>query len=75
MEIKNCLIADAREISSLYESARNLQIHRKMVVWASFEDTFIINEIKEERQWKIVSKNVIVCNWEINLKTKKFGVR
>lgn len=71
MEIKNCLMTDVKEILSLYEAARNLQIQRKMVVWPSFEDSFIISEIKEERQWKIVSDNLIACNWAITFKDKE----
>ena len=41
MEIKNCLMSDANEILSLYEAARNLQTQRKMVIWPSFEKSFI----------------------------------
>lgn len=71
MEIKNCLITDLKEISSLYEAARNLQTQRKMVVWPSFEDSFLINEIEEKRQWKIVLDNVIACNWAITFEDKE----
>jgi len=71
MEIKNCLTTDVIEILSLYEAARNLQIQRKMVVWPSFEDTFLINEIREKRQWKIVFESVIACNWTITFEDKE----
>lgn len=73
MEIKNCLLTDAREILLLYEAARDLQTQRKMVVWPSFEKRFIENEIKEERQWKLVADNteLIACNWAISFEDKE----
>ena len=71
MEIKNCVLTDTNEILSLYEAAKNLQTQRKMVVWPSFEKSFIENEINEERQWKIIIDNVIVCNWTIAFEDKE----
>nr|WP_068888128.1 GNAT family N-acetyltransferase [Pedobacter panaciterrae] len=71
MEIKNCLITDVVEILSLYEAARNLQIQREMVVWPTFENSFIENEINENRQWKIVEGNLIACNWAITFEDKE----
>lgn len=71
MEIKNCMLTDTNEILSLYEAAKNLQTQRKMVVWPSFEKSFIENEINEERQWKIIIDNVIVCNWTIAFEDKE----
>jgi len=71
MEIKKCVLADANEILLLYEAARNLQTQRQMVVWPSFERSFIENEINEGRQWKIVIDNVIVCNWAITFEDKE----
>lgn len=47
MEIKNCLLTDTDEILSLYEAARNLQTQRQMVVWPTFENSFIDREITE----------------------------
>jgi GNAT superfamily N-acetyltransferase len=71
MEIKNCLKTDVNEILSLYEAARNLQIQREMVVWPAFESSFIENEIKENRQWKMVENNLIACNWAITFEDKE----
>lgn len=71
MEIKNCLITDVAEIQSLYEAARSLQIQREMVVWPVFENTFIQNEITENRQWKILQDNLIACNWVITFEDKE----
>lgn len=71
MEIKNCLMIDTNEILSIYQAARNLQIDRKMVVWPFFEDTFIKNEIREKRQWKIILDHQIACNWAITFEDKE----
>jgi len=71
MEIKNCLLTDTNEILSLYEAARNLQTQRKMVVWPSFDRSFIENEINQERQWKIIIEDIIACNWAITFEDKE----
>lgn len=71
MEIKTCLLTDTDEILKLYEAARNLQTQRKMVVWPSFEKSFIENEISEERQWKIIIDDVIACNWAITFEDRE----
>ena len=71
MEIKNCLMSDANEILSLYEAARNLQTQKKMVIWPSFEKSFIEREIQEKRQWKIVYHNILACNWAITFEDKE----
>jgi len=71
MEIKNCLLSDVNEILLLYEAARILQIERKMVIWPTFEKSFIEKEIQKNRQWKIIIDNIIVCNWVITLEDKE----
>ncbi len=71
MDIKNCIVSDADEILLLYEAARHLQTERKMVIWPSFEKAFIEKEIREEQQWKIVSDNIIACNWAITSEDKE----
>jgi hypothetical protein len=71
MEIKNCTSADTNVILSLYQAARDLQTQRKMVVWPSFEKSFIEKEINEARQWKIVIDDTIVCNWAITFEDKE----
>jgi hypothetical protein len=71
MEIKNCLLSDVDEILSLYEAAKKLQTQKKMVIWPLFEKSFIIMEIQEGRQWKIISNNVIACNWAITFEDKE----
>ncbi len=70
-EITNCKLADADDILLLYEAARNLQIQREMVVWPIFGKSFIEKEITENRQWKIVSDDIIACNWTITFTDKE----
>ena len=65
------MLTDANEIISLYQSARNLQTQRKMVVWPPFEKSFIEKEINEKRLWKIVIGDLIVCNWAITFEDKE----
>jgi ribosomal protein S18 acetylase RimI-like enzyme len=71
MEIKKCVLADTQAILALYQEARNLQVQRKMVVWPSFEPAFIEQEIKINRQWKLVIDDVIACNWAITFEDKE----
>jgi len=70
MGINNCVLEDTDEILSLYQSARDIQIQKKMVVWPTFEKSFIEKEIKEQRQWKLVIDNTIACNWAITFSDK-----
>ncbi len=71
MKISNCIQNDIEEIVVLYEAARQLQTLRKMVVWPAFENSFIENEIQENRQWKIVIDNTMACNWAITFEDKE----
>jgi ribosomal protein S18 acetylase RimI-like enzyme len=70
-KIENCLINDANEILSLYQSARDLQTSKGMVVWPIFEKDFIEKEIREQRQWKLVINDTIACNWAITFSDKE----
>jgi hypothetical protein len=74
-KISNCILEDSNKILSLYQSARDLQTQKRMVVWPIFEKDFIEKEINEQRQWKLVIEDAIACNWAITFQTKKFGVR
>jgi ribosomal protein S18 acetylase RimI-like enzyme len=71
MIITNCTQTDLPQILNLYEHARELQQRRKMVVWPDFSERFILNEIDEERQFKIVINNDIACNWAITFNDKE----
>jgi hypothetical protein len=69
-KIQNCLMSDTDNILSLYQSARDLQTDKGMVVWPIFQKDLIEKEIAELRQWKLVIENVIVCNWAITFSDK-----
>lgn len=64
-------MTDVDDILSLYQSARDLQTQKKMVVWPVFERSFIENEIVEQRQWKLVNDGIIACNWAITFHDKE----
>lgn len=70
-EIMNCVMNDIQHILSLYQSARDLQTQKGMVVWPNFERSFIEQEIKEQRQWKLIIDDVIACNWAITFSDKE----
>jgi ribosomal protein S18 acetylase RimI-like enzyme len=71
MEIKPCIPGDVDEILSLYEFARDLQRHRKMVVWPFFEKAFLEKEIQEQRQWKLIVDNKLASNWAVTFEDKE----
>jgi GNAT superfamily N-acetyltransferase len=69
--ITNCTPADLQKILTLYQHARKLQQERQMVIWPDFSTAFILNEILEERQFKITSTDEMVCNWAITFNDKE----
>jgi len=71
MVIQNCTIGDLQHIQALYQHARDLQTERKSVVWPSFTDDFLLKEISESRQWKLIEDNAIACNWAITFEDKE----
>lgn len=71
MKIENCTADDLDMILELYQNARDLQTERKMVVWPSFEKDFLLKEIEEKRQWKLIIDNNIACNWAITFEDKE----
>ena len=64
-------MTDVDTILSLYQSARELQTQKKMVVWPMFERSFIEKEILEQRQWKLLIDDSIACNWAITFRDKE----
>jgi hypothetical protein len=71
MTIENCTPGDVETILGLYQSARELQTTKQMVVWPIFERSFIEQEILEQRQWKLLADKIIACNWAITFKDKE----
>ena len=70
-KISTCMLKDSDMILSLYQSARDLQTQKGMVVWPVFKKDLIENEITEQRQWKLVIEDDIACNWAITFSDKE----
>lgn len=69
--IVNCVMNDIDAILTLYQSARELQTQKGMVVWPVFEKGLVEKEINEKRQWKLLVNNDIACNWAITFSDKE----
>jgi ribosomal protein S18 acetylase RimI-like enzyme len=63
MTIQNCDSNDIKEIFNLYQTARDFQVVKGVVVWPIFDKTLIENEIETFNQWKIVIDNEVACVW------------
>jgi len=62
-QIQNSNINDIDDIFRLYKLATDFQKTRFTVHWPEFDRTLIETEIAENRQWKIVTDDKIVCVW------------
>ena len=60
MEIQNSLIEDIDFILDLYRSATAYQKERFISHWPEFEREMVINEIVENRQWKMIIDGEVV---------------
>jgi RimJ/RimL family protein N-acetyltransferase len=66
MEIKNVTISDIYEVFRLYKIASNYQKGKKtVIVWPDFKREMVINEITENRQFKLLINNEVACVWAI----------
>lgn len=54
---------DIDEIFRLYKIATDFQKTKFSVSWPEFERKLIETEINENRQWKIVANDKIICVW------------
>lgn len=70
MEIRNCQYSDIDNILSLYGAARDLQTEKGMVVWPVFETALVERELREGRQWKIVERGTMACNWAVTFEDR-----
>lgn len=58
--------ADIDEIFRLYQSASAYQASiGSIVVWPEFERGLVEQEVREDRQWKILIDNQLACVWAI----------
>ncbi len=64
MEIKNSTSTDIDKIFELYALASQYQKAKQtVVVWPEFDRALIDTEIAENRQWKLIIDDEIVCVW------------
>ncbi|MFN7274332.1 MAG: GNAT family N-acetyltransferase, partial [Bacteroidota bacterium] len=63
MEIQNSTIEDVDFILELYKSATTYQKERYSSHWPVFDREMVMNEIKENRQWKMIVDGAVVCIW------------
>ena len=71
LAIKNSSFEDVNTILALYDAAIELQTQKNMVVWPTFERSFIEKEIEDKRHWKIMIGKDIACNWSITFQDKE----
>ena len=66
MTIKNVTASDIEKIFALYKIASNYQRKKKtVIVWPDFDREMVRNEIAENRQFKLLVNNEVVCIWAI----------
>ena len=61
--IQNCSPEDLELILGLYRSAIDYQKERFISHWPEFDREMVIQEILENRQWKMIIDGEVVCIW------------
>lgn len=67
MIIKNSELTDVPKIFNLYRIATDYMKSKNQVYWPKFPIELILNEIKENRQWKLLIDEKIACIWATSL--------
>ena len=67
MVIENSKLEDVSKIFDLYRIATNYMKSKNQVHWPEFPKELILNEIEENRQWKLLIDEQIACIWAITL--------
>jgi ribosomal protein S18 acetylase RimI-like enzyme len=67
MKIENSELKDLSKIFDLYELATDYMKSKNQVHWPTFPRDLIINEIEENRQWKLIIEEQIACIWATTL--------
>jgi len=63
MKIENSVLADVPKIFDLYSIATAYMKSKNQVHWPEFPKALILNEIEENRQWKLLIDEQIACIW------------
>jgi RimJ/RimL family protein N-acetyltransferase len=71
MKIVNCEIKDEEEVFRLYSFASAYQKLKNVVVWPQFEQSLVLNEIKEHRMYKLLMNEQMACVWSIAFSDKE----
>ena len=67
MAIENSKLTDIPKIFELYRIATDYMKSKNQVYWPEFPKELIINEIEENRQWKLLINEQIACIWATTL--------
>lgn len=66
IHIENSIQADIDEIFKLYKIASDFQRTKKtVIVWPDFDRQMVIDEIAQNRQFKLLINNKVACIWAI----------
>ena len=67
MTIENSEHTDIDKIFDLYRIATNYMKSKNQVHWPEFSKDLIVNEIEENKQWKLLIDGQIACIWATTL--------
>lgn len=67
MQIRNSDLNDIPKIFELYRIATQYMISKSQVPWPEFPKELILEEIKDQRQWKLSIEGEIACIWATTL--------
>lgn len=70
MNFKPSTIQDIDEIFNFYDLAIEYQKTKFNKQWQGFDRDLVVNEISENRQWKIIIDNEVVCVFAITFEDK-----
>ncbi|MFT5820658.1 MAG: GNAT superfamily N-acetyltransferase [Crocinitomix sp.] len=70
MKIENSQLKDVSKIFDLYRIATEYMKSKNQVHWPEFSKDLIINEVEENRQWKLLIDEKIACIWATALNDK-----
>ena len=72
MDIANSTLQDLETIFELYGIASAYQKAKKtVVVWPEFDRDMVVNEINENRQWKLLIEGEVACVWATTFSDEK----
>ena len=70
MVVKNCNINDTNTIFDMYNDAVDYQKQKLCVHWPDFDKKMVLKEILDNKHFKIMVDNYIVCIWCITFNDK-----